>query len=115
MRCFITKHLSNILRAACVLVWICSAIIMWRGNIDRFFVIAITNFISCSLVGIRGRITPSEENLYQVRDYHRRKNKTYISDEEYILRCKRTATWFLIIGGIWGIYIAAMLVIRIIY
>jgi len=105
---------KKFLIVAIVLVWICGTFIMLQGYIDRALITALICCISFSLLGVTWRLEPSKKELQRTRNLRRVKNKTQISDEEYIRQRKKTAIWYLAIGCVWGIYVIIMLIIRLI-
>ena len=113
MKHFLLKSRSAIILAICVLVWICSAFLMWHRVWDRTLIIATSNFIAFLLIGFKNHLTPSEDELHRIRNSRRMKNKTHISDDEYIKQRNKMATWYLIVGSVWGIYTFVMLITQI--
>ena len=87
----------------CVILAILGTVLIYYTDIN--FIIPLFNTLILTLVGIRGRIKPSDKEIYNMKNSRRIKNKTYMRDEDYILICKKYSYFYIIIGFVWGIYL----------
>ena len=101
--------IRKVMLVVCIILFMLWGVLIWR-QASNMFIATLFNFFIFTLLGIRERIKPDEKEIYNMKQSRRIKNKPYISDEEYIAMCRKYSTFYLIGGGIFGIYIIYMLI-----
>ena len=102
--------MRRLILIAYIILVIVGLFFIWHSGTNMSFIVFFINSFIFILIGIRGRIKPDEKEIYSMKQSRRIKNKPYISDEEYIAICRKYSTFYIVSGGVWGLYAIIMLI-----
>ena len=103
--------MRRVILAVYIILVIIGLFFIWHSGTNMSFIVFFINSVIFILMGIRERIKPDEKEIYNMKQSRRVKNQSYISDEEYISMCRKYSTFYIVSGGIWGIYAIIMLIL----